>query len=421
MSRYIAYVALIGVALLTASALGSDWPGFRGPNGNGVSSEVGLPVRWGPDLNLAWKVRLPGFGSSSPVVAGGRVYLTYYSGYGIKKGGDMTALRRHLLCLDRKAGQVLWDRPVEPKLPESEFLGPIVQHGYATPTPATDGRRIYVFHGRTGVLAYDLDGTLAWQTEVGKSLNGWGSGASPVVYKELVIINASVEGSALIALDRATGKEVWRHKGVGDCWSTPLLVDLAGGKVELILNAADAVRGIDPDRGEELWRCEGLEAATASASPVARDGIVYVAGAGVSGKRAIMAIRAGGRGDVSETHVLWKQPKAGGNHASPVLYGDYLYYVNGVVTCLRADTGAVVYQERLYDTRQEYASPVAGDGKVFAVTRHNGTYVLNAGGKFVELARNDLDDTSDFNASPAVSDGQIFLRSNVFLYCIGKK
>jgi outer membrane protein assembly factor BamB len=412
----------VAVCVVAGSTAAADWPQFRGPRGLGISEERGLPVEWGPATNVLWKEKLPGPGTSSPIVHGERLLVTCYSGYGVGKGkgGDVKDLRRHLLCFDCRSGKRLWERVLEAKLPECEFSGPIVQHGYATSTPVTDGERVYVFFGRSGVLAFDLDGNPLWNVEVGKSLNGWGSGASPILYKHLVIVNASVEGERLVALDRSTGKEVWRVKGIGDCWDTPVLVDLPGGKVELVLSTAEATVGVDPDTGEKLWRCEGLATNQAGSSPVARDGVVYVTGASVNGKRTMMAVRAGGRGDVTETHVLWTQ-KAGGGLASPLLVGDHIYFIAGSVWCVRADTGKIVYFERLYDAKQEYASPIATDGKIILFTRRDGGFVLASGPKLEQLAHNDLGDRSDFSATPAVSAGRLFVRSNAYLYCIGKK
>jgi len=193
-----------------------------------------------------------------------------------------------------------------------------------------------------------------------------------------------------------------------------------GGKTELALSTAYATLGIDPDHGKELWRCEGLATSQAGSSPVARDGIVYLTGATVGGKRTMMAVRTGGRGDVSRTHVAWTQ-KAGGGLASPLLVGEHVYFIAGPVWCLRADTGKIVYFERLYDAKQEYASPVAADGKIILFTRRHGAFVLAAGPKLEQLAHNDLGDTSDFSATPAISAGHLFVRSNTHLYCIGKK
>ncbi len=169
-----------------------------------------------------------------------------------------------------------------------------------------------------------------------------------------------------------------------------------------------------------MWRCEALESANATSSPVARDGIVYATGAQVGNPASVVAVRAGGRGDVTKTHVVWRQ-KGGGNHATPLIYGPYLYVINSFVWCMRADTGKRVYQQRLYDSRGEYPSPVAADGKIYAPTRRQGVFVLAAGGKFEQLAHNELDDRTDFVASPAIADGQLYLRSNAYLYCIGNR
>jgi outer membrane protein assembly factor BamB len=380
---------LLAVLLTSSAAAASDWPCFRGPKMLGVSEDRGLPVEWGPGKNVTWKVKLPGPGASSPVVLGQRIFITCYTDYTSAKG-DIKELRRRLVCLDRRTGKQLWEQVVPARLPETEYNRYINEHGYASSTPITDGQRVYAFFGRSGVLACDLD----------------------------VIVNASVERSAIVALDQKTGKEVWRAKGMRDSWCTPLIVELPGDKAEVVVTASDALIGIDPERGEQLWRCEGYESANATSTPVARDGIVYATGAQVGGPPLTIAVRAGGRGDVSGTHVIWRQ-KAGGSHASPVLHGPYLYCVNGFVWCLRADTGKIIYQERLYDSRGEYPSPVLADGKLFAPTRRQGVFVLAAGDKFEQLAHNDLGDKTDFIASPAVSDGQLFLRSNAYLYCIG--
>jgi outer membrane protein assembly factor BamB len=412
---------LLAILLAPCTAAGSDWPRFHGPGGLGVSTDRDVPVEWGPDKNVVWKVKLPGAGASSPIVLSDRIFLTCYSGYGIGgKGGDIDELRRRLVCLDRKTGAQRWEHVEPAKMPETKFSHYINEHGYASSTPVTDGKRVYAFFGRTGVLAFDLDGKRLWHVDVGKWLNGWGSAASPVVYKDMVIVNASVERSALIALDGKTGKEVWRAKGLRDSWCTPAIVELPGGKAEVVVIASDAILGFGADSGESLWRCEALESANATSSPIARDGIVYATGAQLGKGAMVVAVRAGGRGDVTKSHVVWQQ-KGGGNHATPLLYGPHLYCVNGFVWCLRADSGKVVYQQRLYDSRGEYPSPVAADGKIYAPTRRQGVFVFTAGEKFEQVAHNELEDKTDFVATPAIADGRMFLRSNAYLYCIGKK
>lgn len=406
------------IAFLGAlAALGADWPCFRGPGGRGASEERGLPVRWTATENVLWKKQLPGPGASSPVVSRGRVFVTCYSGYGVGKGGRLEDLRRHLLCLDAKSGEMLWQRDVAAKLPEARSNRFLDEHGYASSTPAVDGERVYVFFGTTGTLAFDLDGKQLWQTPVGTDLNGWGSAASPLLYKGLVVINASVESSSLLALDRTTGKQVWKVKGVRDAWSTPVLVTLRDGAQELVISTPDALLGLDPDTGKKLWECEGVGGSASTSTPVAGGGVVYAMGSGPEGQ-ATLAVRAGGRGDVTKTHLLWRANVSAGV-TTPVLYGDHLFWVNGQAVCLRADTGKVVYRERLYEARPEYASAVVADGKLYAFTRQHGAYVLAATAKFERPAHNDLGDTSRFHGSPAVSDGRIYVRSDTYLYCIG--
>jgi outer membrane protein assembly factor BamB len=413
---------LLAVALLlgAAASAGANWPAFRGPHGDGVSPDRGLPIKWSATENVVWKTPLPGPGTSSPIVWGDRVFITCDTGRLEARKGDVAKVRRHLLCLDAKSGKILWQKDVPAKLPENDYNQYLREHGYVSSTPATDGERVYVFFGRTGVLAFDFDGKQLWHVEVGQYLNSWGSASSLLLYKDLVIVNASVESGALVALDKKTGKRVWRAGGIRDCWSTPLLVDVPGGKQEVVLNTAGVMFGFDPDKGTKLWECDGITTSTPTSSPVAKDGIIYVMGASMEGTRAVLAVRAGGREEVSKTHILWRH-KGGTNHTSPLLYDGRLYYVSGLVTCLRADTGKVVFEERLYDARMEYDSPVAAEGRIYVFTRKSGAYVLKAGDKLEVLAHNELGDRSTFNASPAISGGQIFVRSDTHLYCLGNK
>lgn len=270
-----------------------------------------------------------------------------------------------------------------------------------------------------GAFAFDFNGKELWQAELGKYLNNFGSAASPILHKNLLIVNATVESSVVVALDKTTGKEIWRTKVYGDCWSTPVPVE-ANGKTELVLNGLTELNGLDADRGGLLWKCATPGSAYASSTPVVRNGIVYVMGAGFD-SRWVLAVRPGGKDDVTDSHVVWKQLKAGASYCSPLLLGDRLYYFSGVAGCLKLDTGAIVFQERLASLGTEYSSPVAADGKIYLFTRRKGAYVLAAGDKPEVVAENNLGDPSDFVASPAVSHGQLFVRSQQYLYCIGKK
>jgi outer membrane protein assembly factor BamB len=409
------------VLVLAFGPARADWPGFRGPQGSAVSDEKGLPTKWSGTENLVWKIKLPGPGGSSAITLGDRVFVTCYTGYGIpgNSGGSQDQLRRHVLCLDRKTGRTRWDKVVEAKLPETGYRSFITQHGYASSTPATDGERLYVFFGKSGVLAFDLDGKQLWQTSVGTGTHGWGSGSSPVLYKDLVIINAGVESNALVALNKRTGSEVWKAPGIRRSWSTPLLVDVGGGKQELVISMEGTILGFNPGTGKELWKCEGINDYVCP-SVAAKDGVVYAIG----GRQAeALAVRAGGRGNVTKTHLVWEK-NIGSNVTSPLVYGDHLYWVSdrGMAYCVKAKTGEQVYAERLPGNAQVYASAVAGDGTIYVVTRQKGTFVLPAKPKFEVLAHNTFEgDKSIFNASPAISDGRLYLRSNEFLYCVGKK
>ena len=406
-------VTLLLATMIASNLTAAEWTQFRGPGGQGATSEENLPLDWSDTENIAWRTKLPGYGASSPIALGERLYVTCYSGYGIDRenSGAMEDLRLHVVCLS-KDGKIVWDQHIQPKLPESERVR---DHGYAAATPVTDGEYLYVFFGKTGVLKFDLRGNQLWQADVGDRTHGWGCGTSPVLYKNLVIVNASVESRSLVAINKDNGKEVWRAGGMDSSWNTPHLVDVGGDKQELVVSVKGKILAFDPDSGEPLWNCDGIPDYVCP-SVVSQDGIVYVIGGRTS--RAI-AVRAGGRGDVTDTHRLW-EAKAGANVVSPVIHQGHLYWVsdrNNIAYCVRLEDGEVVYAERFRG--QPYASALVGDGKLYIVTRTRGTYVLAAKPEFEQLAHNELDDRSTFNASPIVADGKLFLRSDNYLYCIG--
>ena len=412
--------AAIGLGLcLSATTLAGDWLQFRGPGGLGVSEEKNLPTEWSSEKNIAWQADLAGPGASSPIVVKDRVYLTCYTGYGIEVGkGEQKDLRRHLLCFDRKTGKQLWAKEFEPKLPEHEYQGEGSYHGYAASTPTSDGDRLYVFFGKSGVFCFDLDGQQLWQASVGEGTNGWGSGTSPVLFGKLLIINASVESGSLVALDKLTGDEVWKAEGINSAWNTPLLVEGKGRK-ELIVSTESRLRSFDPESGKPLWDADGVHRYVCP-SVVAHDNVVFAIGGG----HTSLAVRLGGSGDVTESHGLWRQ-KSGSNVGSPVYHDGHLYWVSdggGLMCCQNAQTGEFVYQERLEPRPGNiWSSPVLADGKLYLVSQHDGTYVVAAQPKFELLAHNKFaDDDSRTNASPAVHGGQLLLRTDKRLYCIGQ-
>jgi len=404
---------IIGFLAQTASA--NDWPQFRGPDSLGVSQTKNLPVTWSDTENLIWKTAMPGSGSSSPIALGGRLYVTCYSRYGLDQdGGTMEDLAFHVVCIDGRSGTIIWDKKIKPVLPESKSVR---DHGYAAQTPSTDGKHLYIFFGKSGVFKFDLNGEQIWQTSVGTKVHGWGCGTSPVLYENLVIVNASVESRSLVAIDKTSGKEVWRAAGMDSSWNTPHLVETPDGKQELAVTVKKWVLGFDPATGRELWRCEAIPDYICP-SIVSDKGVVYAMG----GRRSMtVAIRSGGRGDVSATHKLW-QADVGANVSSPVVHDGHLYWVsdrNKTAYCLSLADGSIKYSEDV--DLQPYASTLLADGRLYVVTRYGGTLVLAAKPQFQQLAHNKLADKTVFNASPITCGGNLILRSNKNVYCFGKK
>ena len=457
-------LAFILAFSLVAAAYASDWARFRGPKGSGISSdEESAPIEWSESKNLKWKTELPGPGSSSPIVVGERVLVTCWTGYGVDREdpGDQKNLKRHLICIDRKNGKTIWSKAVDAVLPEDPYRGMFTQHGYASHTPVSDGKRVYVFFGKTGVLAFDLDGKKLWQTSVGTGSDprGWGTASSPILYKNLVIVTAGPESQSLVALNKETGEEVWKEaaEGFSACWSTPVLVDAGEGRVDLVVAVPYDVWGFDPETGKFRWYCESYDTNSLCTSPIAHDGIAYVIG-GISG--GSIAVRAGGTNDVTKTHLVW----SGRDRArigTPIYHDGHLYWISGgIANCADAKTGKSVYQSRLIRptastdpaagaaprepggrTRgsggfggpggfgggrggfggQDYSSPVVADGKLYFTSRSGEIFVLALGPEFKQLGRNRFEsDGGDFSATPAVSKGELFIRSSKNLYCAAK-
>ncbi len=422
MQRVTRCFTLVVLFFSVQGAPAEDWTGFRGPRGLGTSDDTRLPVRWSKTENVRWKTELPGLGSSTPITLDGRIYLTCYSGYGVQPNeGSQQNLLRHVVCLDRKGGEILWSRDFEPKLPESEYSGRNnSKHGYSSSTPTTDGERLYVFFGKSGVYGLDLSGNEIWRADVGERTRGWGSSNSPVLYRDLLIINASIESESLVALNKKTGKEVWRAEGIRGSWNTPLLVDLPGGGAELVVCIPEKILAFDPADGRELWSCKGIpDRGYVCPSVISNSGVVYAIG---GRKNTASAVRAGGRGDVTETHRLWETGK-GSNVSSPVYREGHIYWVHesrGIAYCLNAATGETVYEKRLTPRpRLIYSSVTFGDGKLYCLSQDLGTYVIAAQTEFKLLAHNVLDDDIRANASIVVSDNQLLLRNDRHLYCIG--
>ena len=445
---------LIGLFAITfaQSVEAQDWTRFRGKNGNGISEEKeSLPAEFGSKKNLKWRFKMPGPGSSSPIVVGDDVFVTCWSGYGMKRpsqqrGGfgrgnqqqdeGLKNLKRHLICVDRKTGKQKWIANVDAVLPEDNYRGMFAEHGYATHTPVSDGKTIFVFFGVTGVLAFDMKGKKLWQTSVGKGRDrrGWGSSCSPILYKDKVFVLASAESNSIIALDKKTGKEVWKqtYDSLASCWSTPILVETKDKKTgkertDLVLAIAYEMWGLNPENGKLRWFCETGENNQQSSS-VVYDGkrIYHMTGRG-GGTTVVKA----GANDDAKGDIAWTARKQSGI-ATPVTHNGLVYTVSRkAVLCLNAADGQQVYQERLKTSSNggnqrggfggDYASPVIGDGKLYYVARSGHIFVVKTGKEFKQLAVNKFDDDDgDFSASPAISRGNLFIRSSKYLYCIGK-
>ncbi len=413
---------LLVAGMLVPCAFSSDWPQFRGPGALGRGEGSGSPLHWSDNSNVVWKAALPGPGASSPIVIGSRIFLTCFTGFAAssREPGEMTALKRHLLALNLADGKILWNSEVPAEMPEQEKIRE--NHGYASSTPVADAERIYTFFGRSGVLAFDHGGKQLWRTKVGEKLNGWGSATSPVLYKDFVLVNASTESDSLVALDKKTGKEVWRASGLPESWHAPALVTAPDGKMEVVIARNGRVQGFDPENGTALWSVKTGIPWYMCPTPVAENGIAYVIGGRTP--NGALAIRAGGRGDVTESHRIWKAGK-GSNVPTPILHDGHLYFAHenlGIVYCLNAKTGELVYEERLEpNPGQIYGSPVLADGKIYYTARGGRTVVVAAGPKFEKLGENTLESNRGaFNSTPAMSGTRLLLRSNRALYCLGK-
>ena len=418
----LASILPIAIAMLTQPlgiAETMSWNRFRGPGGRGVV-EADLPVRWDESNNLAWTVDLPGRGSSSPVVWKGNIYLTAYTGYGIdiEKPGSRQALKLHVLCVDLASGRLLWDCPVDPASEEQDFGKRLGEHGYASPTPCVDDSGVYAFFGPSGLVAVSHDGSLRWRRNLGTNTAGFGAAASPILYKNLVIQNASIESGTLFAMDQSSGEIRWQTDSVDRAWTTPTVVSMEDGDDELIVNQKGAILGFDPNKGERLWHCDAIQDYVVPCV-VEEKGLLYC-----SGGRSNMTfvIRPGGRGDVSESHLVWEQPR-GANVTSPLVVNGNVFWSHdkSIALCLRARDGEEMFRERLPTRSRVYASIVSDGKHLFLTTRDKGVLVLRANESYQQLAVNRLGDNDErFNATPAISNDRLILRSDRRLYCVKK-
>jgi outer membrane protein assembly factor BamB len=398
--------ALLGLLIVGAPGRAGNWPGWRGPHGNGVSEEATAPLEWSASDGVRWKAAIPGVGVSTPIVWDDRVFVTSSSGH---QHRDL-----HLLCLDRRDGSVLWHRRFFGSAPTRYFEG---RTSMATPTPVTDGRHVWAFFGTGDLFCLDVDGELVWTRslvqEYERFQNRFGMASSPLLVGDMVVLQCDHWGqSYLLAMDKRGGKNVWKtDREENLSWTTPLVTDVSG-RTEIVVSGTLRVRSYDPATGKQLWMVEGLTRDMVP-TPVAGDGMIYVT-CGPGG--ASYAIRAGGSGNITASHVAWRNPRGAPFVPSP-LYLDGRYYLindTGIVTCLDGKSGKPLKQQRIGE--KFTASPVAAAGRLYFVDEKGATTVLSADENVEVLARNELGE--NVLSSPAIAHGELFIRSMAHLYCI---
>jgi len=391
-------------------AFKENWPRFRGPTGLGIVRAGVWPTAFNGRTgeNILWKTPVPLPGNSSPVVWGGRVFVT---------GADEK--RQEVFCFDRADGRLLWRTAVTAPRPKGFEFEVMAETGYAAPTPATDGERVYVTYASADVAAVDLEGRLVWARNLGAPENAYGRATSLLVYRDTVILQFDRGGgadeglSALVALDAKTGKDAWRTpRPVGNSWSTPVVVEV-GGNPTLLTTGAPWTIAYDPDSGAELWRAGGLSGDVAP-SPVYAGGLVFV----TNEYAKAMAIRAGGSGDVTKTHIAWTAEEGLSDASSPLATERFFLQVHsgGLITCYDAKKGALLWEHQLDGT--VWASPTLAGDIVYLPSEDGKVYLFELGAKYAPQRTCDLGEP--LLATPAFVDGQIILRGKKHLFCIGK-
>ena len=415
--RYLTFVLVMVAAVLSGHA--SDWPCWRGPDGLGVSTEANLPVHWGAGKNIAWKVSLPGKGASSPVIVGDRVYVTSQT--------DESAL--HLLAVERATGKLLWDREIaRGNLPSNKL------HNMATPTPVSDGEHVWVLFGTGDLACLDRGGTLVWQRnlvkEYGAIKTNHGYGSSPMLDNGKLFVVCMHQGpSYVLALDARTGENLWKKERnlepkdeAQDSYSTPLFLRQAG-RTQLVVAGAESINAYNPANGEQLWNRGGLKVShpygRTIAGPAAGEGVVVAVASGFQNRGYTVALRSDRQGKLNEKEQLWKMEKFSTDCPTPVIYQGHLFSIrdDGIASCVDLKTGDVKWQERLFSANVK-VSPVAGDGRIYFLSGQGNCYVVEAAPKLKILATNELNEAT--LSTPAMSAGQVFIRTEGSLYAVGK-
>jgi outer membrane protein assembly factor BamB len=411
--------ACIALTLLAGVVHGGNWPQWRGPAQNGVSDETGLPVQWDQTKNVAWKLAMPGMSGSTPIIWGDRIFLSTGNGEKVE-----------LWCVDRNGGKVLWQKLVSPNNYN------VRKGNMSSPSPVTDGKTVWVLAGTGHLKAFDFSGNELWNRDLQKDYGKWGLnhgyGSSPLLHEGTLFVQVlhgmhTDDPSYVLRIDGKTGKTMWRverptdaQRESPDSYTTPVLLR-SGNSAELIVTGGDYVTGHDLASGKELWRGGGMNPEgnpfnRIIASPVIEGNLVYVP----TRVKPLQAFRGGGRGDITKSHLVWATPN-GPDVPTPVSDGKYLYVVNdrGIVYCFDAKTGAEIYGGQRIKPGTYSASPVLAEGRIYITNEEGLTTVFKSGPKFELLAENPLNDYC--LSSPAISDGQIFIRTTSHLYAIGQR
>jgi outer membrane protein assembly factor BamB len=434
-------IRLIVLAWVAIVAGAENWPSFRGAHARGVSETEKLPVRWNTSTgeNIAWKVEIPGLGHSSPVIWGDRIFLTTAVSTNrhmiferelkgpIDRRQDAARQEFRVLGIDKKSGRIVWNELATLAEPH------ILRHphnSYASPTPATDGKRVVAFFGSEGLFCFTLDGKLVWKKDLGVLDQGafdvpdyqWGTAASPILWRDTVILQVDMHrGSFLAAFDAKTGKELWRTaRGSMPTWSTPTVIEGAS-RDELVANGVEHVCGYDPRTGKEVWRLKGTSMISVP-TPFTANGLIYVFSGYFRNMRRSYAIRPGATGDItgSREWLAWMTEDAP-YLSTPVIVGDYLYTLStrGILSGINARTGETLFQQRLGQGTAFSASLIATSEGVYGVNELGEFHIFRAGPKYEEIGRIEMGET--VMATPAISDGTLFVRGEKYLYAIRDK
>ena len=444
MKRYLIIPILVS---LTTVCIAQNWPSFRGERASGIADGFKTPTTWDGEkgTNVLWKIPIPGLAHSSPIVWGNRVFVTtaissipkptFRSGlYGdVDSDTDLSKHTWKVYCIDKLTGRIIWERAAHDGTPKTKRH---IKSTFANPTPATDGKNVIAFFGSEGLYCYDVDGKLKWKQDLGVLDAGWfydpdyqwGVASSPIIYKNLVIVQCDVQKNAFIAaFDIRDGKRVWTtNRDELPSWGSPTIYE-GKTRAELITNATRAVRAYDPLTGKELWTLRGNPEVTAT-TPVTGQDLIFICNS-YRPNQPIYAIRPGGTGDISladnktsNQFVAWSYQQGGTYMPTPLVYGEYLYACanQGVLRCYNAKTGERVYQQRIGDKGGAYsASPVAADGKIYLSSEDGEIFVVKSGPNYELLATNSMGEV--MMATPAISEGMILVRGRSNLFCIGAR